>query len=57
MNAGEEGRPSCSPSLRGQDWAADTPKYRVYFWTRLDGDGWKSDESELDAADVTEAIT
>jgi len=41
---------------RDQDWAVDTPKYRVYFWSRLDGDSWKSDEWELDAADVTEAI-
>jgi hypothetical protein len=40
---------------RDQEWAVDTPRYRVYFWSPLDG-GWASDEWELDAEDVTEAI-
>src|SRR5260221_9323134 len=42
---------------RDQDWAVDTPKYRAYFWSRLNANGaWKSDEWEVDAQDVTEAI-
>ena len=41
---------------RDQDWEVKSPRYRAYFWTPLDGHGWKSDEWELDAADVTEAF-
>jgi hypothetical protein len=40
---------------RDQGCAVDTPKYRSYFWSPLDG-AWAADEWELDAADVTEAI-
>jgi hypothetical protein len=42
---------------RDEAWEVKTPRYRCYYWTPLNGDGaWKSDEWQIDAADVTELI-
>ncbi len=40
---------------RDEGWEVKSPLYRVYFSRPRNG-GWESDERELDAADVSEAI-
>jgi len=40
---------------RDEGWEVKSRLYRVYFWRPRNG-GWESDERELDAADVSEAI-
>lgn len=40
---------------RDEAWQVKSPRYRVYFWSRRNG-GWASDEWELEATDVSEAL-
>jgi hypothetical protein len=40
---------------RHGEWEVKAPRYRVYFWQQRDG-AWASDEWQVDAAALTEAI-
>lgn len=40
---------------RDEAWEVKSPRFRAYFWSPRNG-GWKSDEWEVDASDVAEAM-
>ena len=41
---------------RDQQWEDDDPVFRVYFWKKLDGTAFGSDEYELSGVDVNEVL-